>query len=133
MIGGTLKQWLNFNKNNIFELDNLMSRLLSLVEKWQSYYENNSKNYYYQKNYFIFKLTHEITCLKKKCEKITQKMWPGHLCFESPTWINNPQHYVSLLYILEIKAYHLKFLLFTKRKLCYFSFSFCLSTKLILL
>ena len=33
-----------------------MFHSLSLVEKWSSYYENNSKNYYYQKNYFIFKL-----------------------------------------------------------------------------
>jgi hypothetical protein len=33
-----------------------MFHLLSLVAKWQSHYENNSKNYYYQKNYFIFKL-----------------------------------------------------------------------------
>jgi hypothetical protein len=29
---------------------------MSLVEKWQSYYEKILKNYYYQKNYFIFKL-----------------------------------------------------------------------------
>ncbi len=29
---------------------------MSLVEKWHSYYEKISKNYYYQKNYFIFKL-----------------------------------------------------------------------------
>ena len=29
---------------------------VSLIEKWQSYNEKNSKNYYYQKNYFIFKL-----------------------------------------------------------------------------
>ena len=33
-----------------------MFHLLSLIEKWQSYYEKNSKNYYYQKNYFISKL-----------------------------------------------------------------------------
>ena len=33
-----------------------MFHSLSLVEKLQSYYEKNSKNYYYQKNYFIFKL-----------------------------------------------------------------------------
>ena len=33
-----------------------MFHTLSLVEKWQSYYEKNSKNFYHQKNYFIFKL-----------------------------------------------------------------------------
>ena len=38
------------------KLENLIFHSMSLDEKWQSYYEKISKNYYYQKNYFIFQL-----------------------------------------------------------------------------
>ena len=63
--GVTLIQQKQQIRIQLKKTDNYMFHLLSLVGKWQSYYDMNSKNYYYQKNYFIFKLPKKRKTLKK--------------------------------------------------------------------
>ena len=79
-----------------------MFHLLSLVEKWQSHYEKNSKNDYYQKNYFIFKLPYFTEIVVK-----------------NPTWksqnLHNPVFFSALSEIEVIFHKKLHFELFLKK------------------